>query len=99
MVGTSYDLATLNRGAGTPPQATFTATAYTILSYWSTGSCASSGTYWLRYGVSVTVQAVGQGNTLPSASYQEKVYTQVVIGPGTIAITGTSSAVGTWVGT
>jgi hypothetical protein len=98
-VGTSYDFATLNRGAGTPPQAVQTATAYTILSYWSTGTCAPVGSYWLRYSISITVQAVGQGNTLPSATYQEKVYTQVVVGSGSIAITGTSSGVGTWVGT
>jgi hypothetical protein len=97
-VGTTYDYGTLNRGTGTPPQAVQTATSYTILSYWGQGNCATVGTYWVRYSISITVQAVGQGSTLPTATYTEKVYTQVVIGSGTIAITGTSSAVGTWVG-
>lgn len=93
-VGTQYNLGSLTSGGiGTPP--VLAATDYTILNVWSLGTCAPSGTYWLLFMITINIQAVGLGNTLPTASYSERVYTQVTIGAGTITIIGTSTAVGT----
>jgi len=93
-VGTKYNLGDRNGPAGS---AVISASASGIIN-WIGASCPTTGaSFWLKYQVSLTVQAQGIG-VLPYATYSQSVYTPISISAGSITLAGSSSAVVTWVG-
>lgn len=94
-VGTKYNLGDRN-GASPAGSAVISTSASGIINW--IAACPTTGaSFWLKYQVTLTVQAQGIG-VLPYATYSESVYTPISISAGSITLTGSSSAVISWLG-